>query len=100
MRLILRHRAEAASAREEPMLRASEYSPNDPRGERGGAYPSERGEARPQRAPAVEEVRRILIPLMEQALFSAGTMGRLTDGVISGVDRRDGVERYRKSGGR
>lgn len=100
VRLILRHRAEAASAREEPMLRASEYSPNDPRGERGGAYPSERGEARPQRAPAVEEVRRILIPLMEQALFSAGTMGRLTDGVISGVDRRDGVERYRKSGGR
>lgn len=53
-----------------------------------------------QRVPPVEEVRRILIPLLKETLFSEGTMGRLTEGVATGVERRHSVEHYRKTGGR
>ncbi len=62
--------------------------------------PSEPSEASSQRAPVVEEVRRILIPLLHETLFSEGTMGRLANGVVTEVDRRDSAEQYRKSGGR
>ena len=59
-----------------------------------------RSDNRSQRPPAIEEVRRILIPLLQETLFSERTMGRLANGVVSDIDRRDSVERYRKSGGR
>lgn len=100
VRLIHRHRAETGTVREASTLRVPNRSLDDTRGEGRGSYPSEWTGTHSQRPPAVEEVRRILIPLIQQALFSTGTMGRLTDGVISGVERRDGAERYRKSGGR
>lgn|GEM_PF-3632624 len=56
--------------------------------------------AQPQSAPVVEEVRRILIPLLRETLFSQGTIGRLADGVLTEAGRRDSAEQYRKSGGR
>jgi hypothetical protein len=62
--------------------------------------PSEPSTTGPQPAPVVEEVRRILIPLLQETLFSQGTMGRLASGVVTEVDRRDSAEQYRKSGGR
>jgi hypothetical protein len=62
--------------------------------------PSEQTQVGSQRIPPVEEVRRILIPLLKETLFSEGTMGRLTDGVVTGVERRHSVEHYRKTGGR
>ncbi len=54
----------------------------------------------PQSVPVIEEVRRILIPLLQDTLFSQGTMGRLADGVLTEAGRRDSAEQYRKSGGR
>ncbi|PMS11358.1 hypothetical protein C0Z17_14525 [Trinickia caryophylli] len=46
------------------------------------------------------EMHRILMPLLQETIFSEQTMGRLANGVMTQIDRRESAERYRKSGGR
>jgi hypothetical protein len=101
-KLIMRHRAMSNGLREQAMAAPRQaYVTREPR--RMSAPlppPSEQTLVGSQRVPPVEEVRRILIPLLKETLFTEGTMGRLTDGVVTGVERRHSVEHYRKTGGR
>ena len=98
--LILRQRAVSRGLREQRITAPRQaYAMRESR----RAYEPHRSgqpETRSQLAPAVEEVRRILIPLLRETLFSETTMGRLTSGVLTEVDRRDGAEHFRKTGGR
>lgn len=98
--MIVQRRSESEGARAGTTGKAGQAQST--RYSRAGPWSSEesRPDNRSQRPPAVEEVRRILIPLLQETLFSERTMGRLANGVVSDIDRRDGVERYRKSGGR
>lgn len=64
---------------------------------------SDRGEpirATTQTVADVAEMRRIILPLLQETIFSELTMGRLANGVLTQLDRRESTERYRKSGGR
>lgn len=58
--------------------------------------PDQRGGNEPTMAAA----RGILIPLLQEVLWSDATTGRLASGVMTELDRRDSAEQYRKSGGR
>lgn len=49
---------------------------------------------------AIADARRILLPLVQEALLSDQTIEHLTKGVAMQIDRRDSDEQYRKSGGR
>ncbi|TAM54766.1 MAG: hypothetical protein EPN57_04495 [Paraburkholderia sp.] len=64
------------------------------------ASSSEPSATQSQNMPVAEAVRRILIPLLQDTLFSQSTVGRLANGVLTEADRRDSAEQYRKSGGR
>lgn len=98
--MIVRQRTESTSSREQATPGGRQaHTTQDPR-TRPTLHESARSDNRSPRPPAAEEVRRILIPLLQETLFSEWTMGRLANGVVSEVDRRDSVERYRKSGGR
>lgn len=48
----------------------------------------------------IAAARRIMVPLVEETLFSARTIAQLARDVVMQIDRRDSVELYRKSGGR
>jgi hypothetical protein len=58
--------------------------------------PDQRGGNEPTMAAA----RGILLPLLQEVLWSDATTGRLASGVMTELDRRDSAEQYRKSGGR
>jgi hypothetical protein len=98
--MIVRQRIEPAGSRQDTT--AGTRQAQSSQRSRGGSWSHQDGRSdnRSPRPPAVEEVRRILIPLLQETLFSERTMGRLANGVASDIDRRDSVERYRKTGGR
>lgn len=98
--MIVRQRIESASSREQAEKGARQAHTVDDSRTGAASYQDDRSDNRPARPPAIEEVRRILIPLLQETLFSERTMGRLANGVVSDIDRRDSVERYRKTGGR
>jgi hypothetical protein len=98
--MIVRQRIESASSREQAEKGARQAHTVDDSRTGAASHQDDRSENRSARPPAIEEVRRILIPLLQETLFSERTMGRLANGVVSDIDRRDSVERYRKTGGR
>jgi hypothetical protein len=98
--MIVRQRTESASSREQAAKEAPQAQAVHDARTGSASHQDDRSGNRSARAPAIEEVRRILIPLLQETLFSERTMGRLANGVVSDIDRRDSVERYRKTGGR
>jgi hypothetical protein len=44
--------------------------------------------------------RRVLLPLLQEMLWSERTTGQLTNGVMGEIGRRNSAEQYRKTGGR
>lgn len=98
--MIVQHGTESTSSREQATTGARQAHTTKDSRARPASHESDRSDNRSPRPPAAEEVRRILIPLLQETLFSERIMGRLANGVVSEADRRDNVERYRKSGGR
>lgn len=98
--MIVRQRTESTSSREQATTGVRQAHTTQDCRTRPTSHERDRSDNRSPRPAAAEEVRRILIPLLQETLFSERTMGRLANGVVSEVDRRDSVERYRKSGGR
>lgn len=98
--LVLRQRAMTAGLREPQQVSPRQAVVMRESRRNVPQSPSEPSAVQSKPAPVVEEVRRILIPLLQETLFSQGTMGRLANGVVTEVDRRDSAEQYRKSGGR
>jgi hypothetical protein len=45
-------------------------------------------------------VRRTLVPLLQEMVFSDHAIGRLSSGVAAEMTRHDSAEQYRRSGGR
>ncbi len=99
-RLILQRRAmAAASPRQRTAAARHAYPMSDTH---RSSLPREDEQARdhPLNELAIAAARRILIPLVQEALFSERTIGGLASGVATAIDRRDRSEQYRKSGGR
>lgn len=53
-----------------------------------------------QSEPTVAQTRRLLMPLVQETVFSERSISRLASGVMARLDRNDSAEAYRKSGGR
>lgn len=53
-----------------------------------------------QSEPTVAQTRRLLLPLVQETVFSERSISRLASGVMARLDRNDSAEAYRKSGGR
>jgi hypothetical protein len=98
--MIMRQRTESQSPREHATVGARQAQTTQGSRTRLAPHESDGPRNRSPRPQAAEEMRRILIPLLQETLFSERTMGRLANGVVSEVDRRDSVEQYRKTGGR
>ena len=98
--MIMRQRTDPQRSREQATVGVRNAQPTQDSRTRLASHESDGSRDRSPRPPAAEEIRRILIPLLQETLFSERTMGRLANGVVSEVDRRDSVEQYRKTGGR
>jgi hypothetical protein len=61
---------------------------------------AERADAPANNELPVAAARRVLLPLLQEALSSERTTGRLKSGVMTELSRRDRAEQYRKTGGR
>jgi hypothetical protein len=53
-----------------------------------------------QSEPTIAQTRRLLLPLVQETVFSERAISRLASGVMARLDRNDNAEAYRKSGGR
>ncbi|MGN6316918.1 hypothetical protein, partial [Trinickia sp.] len=53
-----------------------------------------------QSEPTIAQTRRLLLPLLQETVFSERSISRLASGVMARLDRNDSAEAYRKSGGR
>lgn len=65
-----------------------------------GAYQEEPAHNGSPSEPIITAARRLLLPLVQETVFSERAISRLASGVMARLDRSESAEAYRKSGAR